>query len=264
MPTASIGNCVIYYGLIGQGKPLVMIRGVSSNADHWYANIPVLEKHYRLLVFDNRGIARSSDPQGPYTILDMARDTVGLMDAVGIEKAHVLGLSMGGMIAQEIAISFPDRVDKLILVVTHCGGSKHVKATPEVQRLFSDLIELGTNEARTAAGACLFTRESLEKRPEIVQRYAEVSAKFPVPPEILKKQWQAVGQFDAWSRLPRIAAQTLVMAGDQDALIPPENSRILAERISQSQLAIIKGGGHQVLIEQPEACHQAILKFLAG
>jgi pimeloyl-ACP methyl ester carboxylesterase len=138
MPVAKIGNHSLYYEIIGQGHPLVMIRGVGSNADHWYEQVPALSQKFQLLVFDNRGIARSSDPGGPFSIRDMAADTIALMAALGIKKSHVLGYSMGGMIAQEMALNDPQKIAGLILVATDCGISLRIKAKPEASRLFSD------------------------------------------------------------------------------------------------------------------------------
>ncbi len=105
MPIAQIENLNIYYEISGQGEPLVMIRGVGSNVDHWYEQVPVLSQKYQLLVFDNRGVARSSDPGGPFSARDMAADTAALMEAADIKRAHVLGYSMGGMVAQEMALN---------------------------------------------------------------------------------------------------------------------------------------------------------------
>ena len=262
MAYCDVNGCNYYYEIIGQGEPLVMIRGLGSNADHWYPQLPVLSKHYRVLVFDNRGIARTSDMDGPYSIRGMADDTVGLMDAVGFEKAHILGLSMGGMIAQEIALNYPQRVKGLILGVTHCGGEKQVPPTEEITNIFNAMIQEGTDEAKRAAAAVLFAPETLEKRPELAAQYAEVSLRQPVPAEILTKQRNAVQEFNTWDRLPQITAPTLILGADQDVLIPSENSKILAERIPNAELVIVKGGGHQILIEQSDACNQAVLSFL--
>lgn len=262
MAYCDINGCNYYYEMVGQGEPLVMIRGLGSNSDHWYLQLPVLNKHYRVLVFDNRGIAKTSDVDGPYSIRGMAEDTIGLMDAVGFEKAHIFSLSMGGMIAQEIALSYPQRVKGLILCVTHCGGVKQVPPAEEITNIFNAMIQEGTDEAKRAAAAVLFAPETLEKRPELAVQYAEISLRQPVPAEMLTKQRNAVQEFDAWDRLPQITASTLVLGAEQDVLIPPENSKILADRIPNAELVIVKGGGHQILIEQADACNQAVLSFL--
>ena len=262
MPIAKTENVNIYYEMIGQGEPLVMIRGISSNVDHWYEQVLVLSKKYQLLIFDNRGIARSSDPGGSFSTRDMAADTVGLMEAVGIKKAHVLGYSMGGMIAQEMALAYPEKVNGLILVATDCGISLRIKAKPEFSRLFSEMIRLGTNEAKKAAAGCLFAKQTVETRPDIIQRYTEVSLRFPASQKTLGKQWAAITQHDACDRLAKISSPTLVITGSEDELIPPENAKVMAQRIPVAQIISIDGGGHLFLIERPEAFNEAVIGFL--
>ena len=264
MPIAKTENVNIYYEIIGQGEPLVMIRGISSNVDHWYEQVPVLSKKYQLLVFDNRAIARSSDPGGSFSTRDMAADTAGLMEAVGIKKAHVLGYSMGGMIAQEIALAYPEKVNGLILVATDCGISLRVKAKPKFSRLFSEMIRLGTNEVKKAAAGCLFAKQTFETRPDIIQRYTEVSLRFPASQKTLSRQWAAITQHDACNRLPKISSPTLLITGSEDELIPPQNTEVMAQRIPGAQMISIDGGGHLFLVEQPEAFNEALIGFLDG
>jgi pimeloyl-ACP methyl ester carboxylesterase len=264
MPIAKTENLDIYYEIIGQGEPLVMIRGIGSNVDHWYEQVPILSKKYRLLVFDNRGIARSSDPGGSFSTKNMAADTSALMEAVGIKRAHVLGYSMGGMIAQELALAYPEKINGLILVATDCGISLRIKARPEYSRLFSEMIRLGTNEAKTAAAGCLFAKQTFESRPNIIERYADVSLRFPAPQKTLERQWEAITRHDACGRLQNITAPTLAITGSEDVLIPPENSRVLAERIPDARVRSIDGGGHLFVVEQAQQFNEAVFGFLDG
>jgi len=264
MPIAKIENLNIYYEIIGQGEPLVMIRGLGSQVDHWYEQTPVLSKKYQLLVFDNRGIARSSDPGGPFTTRDMAADTAALMETAGIKSAHVLGYSMGGMVAQEMALNYPEKVKGLILAATDCGITQRIKARPEVSRLFSDMVSLGTPEAKLAAAGCLYARQTFETKTEVIQRYNEVSMRFPASQEIMAKQWAAVTQHDACSRLQNIFSPTLTLTGSEDVLIPPENAKIMAERIPDARMSAIDAGGHLFPIEQPQQFNGAVIDFLDG
>ena len=262
MAVAKIGKQRFYYEIVGQGRPLVMIRGVGSNTDHWYEQVPVLSRRFQLLVFDNRGIARSSDPGGPFSIRDMADDTIALMEATGLKKAHVLGYSMGGMIAQEMALNYPQKIDGLILVATDCGISLRIKAPPEASRLFSEMVRLGTKEAKLAAERCLFAEQTFENHPQIIQRYADVSQRYPAPQELLARQWAAVTQHDACARLQHVSSPTLAITGSEDVLIPPQNAKLLAEKIPDAQMISINGGGHLFLIEQPRQFNEAVIGFL--
>ncbi|MBU1274797.1 MAG: alpha/beta hydrolase [Proteobacteria bacterium] len=262
MPEANVGDITLYYEIHGQGRPLVMIRGLGSNADHWYGQVPALSERYQVVVFDNRGVARSSDPGGPLSVRQMAGDTLGLLDALGLESPLVFGLSMGGMIAQELAINHSQRLSGLVLACTHPGGPHQVRPTAEVEALFKDMVYLATPEAKRAAAPTLFDPKTLEQRPQVAAEYAEVSLRHPAGADILTRQWNAVLGHDTYDRLPQIQAPTLVLTGDADVLIPPGNSEILAQRIPGAKLAVIPGGGHQILVEQPAPCNQAVLAFL--
>jgi len=262
MTFANVDGCNYYYEITGDGDPLVMIRGLGSNLDHWYPQMPVLKQHFRVLTFDNPGIARTKDVITPYSIREMAKNIAGLMDAAGIEKAHILGLSMGGMIAQELALNFPERIQRLILCVTHCGKSHSIPSSDSVNHLFTSLVKEGTDEAKAAAATIMFAPETLKSQPEIVTEYGKISMRHPASTDILIKQSQAIQEFDTWERLPEITASTLALGADKDVLIPQENLKILADRIPNAKLLLIKGGGHQVLIEQADACNSAITDFL--
>jgi len=264
MPKVKVGDISFYYETHGVGHPLVLIRGLGSNADHWYSQIPALSSSFRVVSYDNRGIGRSDKPNEPFTISMMAEDTAGIMDGLGIPKAHIMGLSMGGMVAQEFALRFPHRVRGLVLACTHCGGKKAVPASGEIQALFSEFITTASPEAAQKAGKCLFAEHTLSKASEIVREYQEISARFPAEAKVLLQQFEAIKGHDAWSRLQDIQAPTLVITGAEDLLIVPENSKILAEKISEAQLCIIPGGGHQFLVEQAQAANEAILAFLEG
>lgn len=261
MPKARIEGVELYYEIHGSGFPLVLIRGLGSNADHWYSQVPPFSLRFRLVIFDNRGIGRSGKPDVRYTIPMMADDTAGLMDALGISKAHILGLSMGGMIAQEFALRYPQMVGGLVLACTHCGGDAAVRPSG-ICSTFNDLMFSGTQEAVKKAQTCVYAEQTLTEVPEIIQKNREVSQKFPPDTEVLIRQLEAIEHHDTWERLPLIHAPTLVLAGKEDALIPPENSRILAERIPGARLQIIEGGGHLFLVEQEDVFNRTVLDFL--
>jgi pimeloyl-ACP methyl ester carboxylesterase len=168
------------------------------------------------------------------------------------------------MIAQEMALAYPEKVNGLILVATDCGISLRIKAKPEFSRLFTEMIRLGTDEAKKAAAGCLFAKQTLETRPDIIQGYTEVSKRYPASQSILDRQWTAITEHDACDRLPNISSPTLAITGSEDELIPAGNTRVMAQRISEAQMISINGGGHLFLIEQPEAFNEAVIGFLDG
>jgi pimeloyl-ACP methyl ester carboxylesterase len=262
MPSAIVNGQPIYYESHGHGYPLVLIRGLGSNADHWYAQVPEFSKHFRTIVFDNRGIGRSGDPGGDFSIQDMAGDTVGLMAALAIPQAHILGVSMGGMIAQRIALDHPGRVRGLVLVVSHCGGAHQVRPSAQIAQLVGEMVTVGSPESRIKALPAFFDPETLKSNLACAQTYAAVSLKYPADARILSRQFKAIQEFDLHDRLPEIQAPTLVVASTGDVLIPPGNSEILAARIPHARRVAIPGGGHQILVEQPEACNRAVIDFL--
>jgi pimeloyl-ACP methyl ester carboxylesterase len=262
MPLKQVTGLSLYYEIHGRGFPLLLIRGVGSNADHWYSQVPALAAGYQVITFDNRGIGRSTDPGGPFTIQDLAGDTLGLLNALEIEQTHILGLSMGGMVAQELAVNHPGRVKGLILACTHPGGTNQIKADDEVESIFKEMVQTGSPESKVKAASALFDPRTLAERPEVAAEYAEISLRYPAGPGILIRQWEAVLAHNAYSRLSRIQSPTLVLTGDADVLVPPGNSTILADKIPGASLVVIPGGGHQVLVEQPDLCNQAILGFL--
>jgi 3-oxoadipate enol-lactonase len=262
MPKKTVRDIEIYYEVHGKGFPLVLIRGLGSNADHWYAQIPAFSSHFSVVCFDNRGIGRSQKSDEASTISMMADDTVALMDSIGISRAHILGISMGGMIAQQIALRYPSRVHGLVLACTHCGGYHAVRTSEEIAKIFVEYILTGSQEAAQKAAPSIFTERTLKERPEVVQRYSEISQRFPPDPATLINQWKAVQGHDTWAELPKIEAPTLVLTGSEDILIPPENATILTERIPNARLQVIEGGGHQFLVEQADAFNRAVLDFL--
>jgi len=262
MPKVKIQNINLYYEVHGSGYPLILIRGLSSNADHWYCQIPAFSPHYSVVVFDNRGIGRSDIPDSPFTISTMADDTIGLMDSLGFRRAHILGISMGGMIAQEIALKHGRRVNGLILSCTHCGGKQAIPPDPAVIRDLSGSLFGGTEEAVQKALRCLFSERTIQQNPSVVQRYGKVSKRFPPAHQTLINQLKAIQGHDTWEDLVKLQNPALVIAGNEDVLVPPENSKILAERIPNARLQVIEGGGHQFLIEEPDAFNNAVLEFL--
>ena len=251
----------IYWDEQGEGEPVLLIMGLGYPSDMWYRTRPLLAARYRTITLDNRGVGRSDMPPGPYPIALMASDAAGVLDASGCESAHVFGISMGGMIAQEFALQFPKRVRSLILGCTASGGPHVVKAEPEVNEL---LMSRGNMSPEAAAQAAVpFIYDSATSRERIDEDLAMRRDWFPKP-EAYMAQLQGILAWEAYSRLSQISAPTLVIHGESDRLVPAGNGKLIAERIPGAKLVLLSHASHIFTTDQPEAAHQAILEFLAA
>jgi pimeloyl-ACP methyl ester carboxylesterase len=260
MAYADNSGVKIYWEEEGDGDPLLLIMGLGYTHDMWYRTVPAVSQRYRTISFDNRGVGRSDAPPGPYAIATMAADAAAVMDAAGVERAHVFGISMGGMIAQEFALQYPDRVRSLILGCTSHGGPEAIAADAEV---ISTLMARGTMSAEDGVRAMIpfiydpsTLRERIEDDLEIRRRT------FPTA-ESYFAQVRGIQAFDSLSRLSQLKIPTLVIHGESDRLIPPENGRRLARLIDGAKSVMIPGASHIFPTDQPEISHQAILGFLA-
>jgi pimeloyl-ACP methyl ester carboxylesterase len=264
MPKVKVKEINIYYETQGEGFPFVMIRGLSSDVYRWPPEcIETLSKKFKLVLFDNRGAGRTDKPDIEYSINMMAEDTVGLMNALNIEKAHILGFSMGGLIAQEIAISYPEKVEKLILSATGCGGNKGVSASDEVLSLLrSDREGLTPEEALRNSLPLLFTEDFIRDQPDKIEEFAKRSLMAPIPPYSYRRQLDAIGRYSSYDRLGEIKSPTLIIHGEKDILVPPQNAEILAKNIEGAKIAYLPNLGHDKFSQGPMLVAETILKFL--
>jgi len=264
MPTVKVGDINIYYESHGDGEPILLIQGYAQYSGHWATMTPPLSKEYRVISFDNRGTGQSDKPDIPYTMKMMAADAKGLLDAIGVDSAHIFGVSMGGMISQEFALNHHDKLRSLILGCTQCGGEKMILPTEEALAfLFSpEMAKLSVEERARATAPWLWTQEFIAKHPEAVEFYVAITSKYPTPIHGYACQAQAIIGHDTYERLPQIKAPTLVIAGDADRLIPVENSKVLASRIPNAELVILENAGHGFFGDAADASIKAILDFL--
>ena len=250
----------IYWDEQGQGNPVLLIMGLGWASNMWHRTRPVLAAHYRTIAFDNRGAGRSDVPPGPYPMATMASDAAAVLDAADISSAHVLGASMGGMIAQEFALQYPRRVRSLILACTAPGGPHSVQADSEViQVLFH---QFPTPKERAEA-IVPFIYDAGTSRERVDQDLATLSEWYPNPQGYMA-QLQGILAWEAYSRLPQISAPTLVIHGANDRLVPAANADLIVGRIPGAQLVKIPGASHILMTDQPGPCHQAMLEFLAA
>jgi 3-oxoadipate enol-lactonase len=266
MPTAKVGDINLYYEDQGKGEVLVLIPGIGCNSTYWFRQIPVFSKGYRVIAIDNRGVGRSDKPEIPYTMGMLAADIAGLLDSINVEAAHVFGHSMGGMIAQHFALGYPKRVQTLILGATVCGGPHWIQGTlEEAFQAFqapNHLQNLTPREICQEALSFEFTKEFIDNNPALIERHIIERTRYPAPPYVGAMQGQAIAGHNTYDRLPEINMPTLVIAGDADGLISVENSRLLASRIPNAELVVLKNVAHSFHIEAAEEANKIVLGFL--
>jgi 3-oxoadipate enol-lactonase len=258
VPTARVNDADIYYETHGQGEPLFLIAGLGANSTLWEAQIPFFAKEFRVVAFDNRGAGRSDKPSGPYSMALFADDTVALMDFLEIGAAHIYGESMGGMIAQEVALRHPQRVRSLVLGCTTFGGPQAVPPPQESLPVLVSLAALSPEEALDQGSRIFYHASRREDMKRRLQAYVDTRT----TPEAYQRQLEACIAFDSYERLPQIGAPTLVINGEGDAILPAENSRILSERIPGAELVLFPDSGHLYFHERPAAADTAVLDFL--
>jgi 3-oxoadipate enol-lactonase len=260
MPFVENQGAKIYWEEQGQGAPILLIMGLGCTSDLWYRTRPVLANRYRTIVFDNRGVGRSGVPPGPYSIAQMASDAAAVLDAAGVESAHIFGLSMGGMIAQEFALQYPKRVRSLILGCTAPGGAETMRAEPEVLQILM-LRDVDPEVAAKAISPFIYHPATPAER---IEEDMDLRRKWFPTAEGYFAQFHAITAWEAFSRLPQISAPTLVIHGDSDQLVPPANGKLIAARIPGAKLVMIPRTSHIMTTDQQEPVHRAVLDFLSA
>jgi pimeloyl-ACP methyl ester carboxylesterase len=253
----------MFYIEAGAGDPLVLVMGFGGDHLAWGLQIPALAAKYRVIAFDNRGVGQSDAPDVPYSTAMMADDTVGLMDALGLDRAHVCGVSMGGMIAQEIALRHPARVRTLQLHATLARPDAYMRALVEAWR--KTRIALGREDALRVIALWLFAPRTYDERPEFVELVLQNAIANPYPQSLtgFLRQGDAVLGHDTLDRLEQLRCPTLVSVADQDILVPPRFSHAIAQRVAGVELKTIADAGHAYMWEAAEAFNAMCLEFLA-
>jgi len=259
--TASDG-ARLHWETHGSGDPVLLIMGLGSNAYGWHRAIPWLAERYETIAFDNRGTGRSDAPAGEYTIAQMAADTATVLDAAGHRRAHVIGASLGGMIAQRFALTYPERVRTLTLLCTTPGGRAAVHASDAVT---AGLVSGGGDPAAVYRKNAwfLYGEETRTRFPERIEEDIVYRTKIPTSPAGYLGQLRAAVGHDTWDELAALAAvPTLVVHGDADLLIPTDNGKRLAERIPNAQLVLLPGAGHMLQADAGDTVRETVLSFL--
>jgi pimeloyl-ACP methyl ester carboxylesterase len=276
MSIANVDSIELFYEEHGSGYPLLLIMGLAADSTAWLFQIPEFSRHYRTIAFDNRGVGRSSKPPGPYSIHQMADDAKSLLDSLHIDRCHVVGVSMGGMIAQELVLRHPERVRGLVLACTypepdaqveeqrHMSLSKFGGSVDAAGGVKIDLSTINPFEFFQNMLPLVFNQEFIVKElPKLMQVFTG-ALQYGFSLEAILGQVAAVMGHNATDRLHGIQSPTLVIAGDADRLIAPANSDLLARTIPGAKLVKVPGGSHGFNFETPELFNHEVLGFLAS
>jgi len=266
MPKALVNGININYKIEGTGEPLIMIMGVASTLTAWYFQTRVFKKYFRVITFDNRGCGDSDKPTELYTIRTMAEDTAGLMEHLGIEKAHVLGISMGGMIAQELAINYPDKINKLILGCTFAKRAEPAGISEELPKMlgyegnysYNDLLSVPPGDIVTAMAKLAFNKKIYKLFIKTVIKQAAKKMDFSG----ISNQIHAIWKHDTIDRLKLIKVPTLVITGNSDSIINPQSSVVIAKRVANAKLVKYDGGSHAFFVEMRKRFNSEVIAFL--
>jgi len=276
MSTAKVGPVELYYEENGSGDPLLLIMGLAAPCEGWLMQVPDFAQQYRTISYDNRGVGRSSKPDGPYTIHEMADDAAGLLHALEIERAHVVGISMGGMIAQELVLRHPERVHALVLGCTYPEPDAETEQmrTVSVTELGGTITEDGEQKVDfQGLDPMMFFQFMLPKvfNPSFIEQHLPTlmevfggTLQWGFSVEAVLAQVEACMTHRTTDRLATIQSPTLVITGDDDQLIPPTNSEVIASKIPDAKLVQVPGGSHAFNFETPEVFNREVLQFLAS
>jgi pimeloyl-ACP methyl ester carboxylesterase len=262
MPKVRVADISIHYETYGQGEPLVLIMGLGGGSSMWWRQVAFFSPDYQVIVYDSRGVGRTDKPDIPYSMDMLVGDAAGLLERLGIASAHIYGVSMGGMVAQELALRYPKLVSSLVLGATTCGGGHAAMPSQETLQQLFGIMTLSPDEAVKVSTSVTFSPTFIERHPEKINEWLIKGAESPPSPMGFKRQAEAAAGFDTYDRLQQIRVPTLILAGTADQLIPSDNSRILASIIPNAKLVLFEGAGHGYLWEAEEAANQTVRDFL--
>jgi pimeloyl-ACP methyl ester carboxylesterase len=263
MPIARINGIDIEYYVEGRGPPLLMITPLAWNADMWGEPfLAPLREHFAVIRFSNRGTGLSAKPEGDYSIELMSEDAAGVLRHIGTEPAQVFGASMGGLVAQQLALDHPDLVDRLVLGCTICGWQRGVRPSLDTEPEAATLKQPQSNaEFIGAMLSLLTTPQFVEDSTSFVGAIVRIMTDRPTSPQVAAKQEAAVNAFNSYKELPKLRGPLLIIHGEVDRMAPVGNASILHERIPNSRLKIIPGAGHAFMWQFPEESARAIVEF---
>lgn len=248
------------YETRGHGRPLLLMQGLGYARGGWGPVVELLAELFSVTSFDNRGIGESDKPEGPYTASQLADDAVAVLDALELERAHVVGASLGGMAAQELALAYPQRVDRLVLACTTPGGGA---AYPIPQQTIALFAEAPTLPPEVALRRFVANSLAADAPEELVERIYRWRLENPPDPQGWQAQAAAGTTYDGGERAHGIAAPTLVVHGTGDNVVDPRNAALLGELIPNARVELFEGCGHLFFWEQPERFFRVAEEFLS-
>lgn len=262
MRTFETKGARIAFDTVGRGEPLVLIPGFASGIWSWQHQAGPLSEHFEVITFDPRGIANSAGDGQPGTISQIADDVAALIDHLGLEASHILGISFGGFVALNLASSYSAKVQKLILACTSYGGSGHVAPAPEVLMAFASTKGLNSRERIRQYLSMAFQTDFISAHGDVVDDFCNGRERNFVPEEAYLGQLQSAMGFDFAEAVKNILSESLVLTGDTDTIVPTRNSINLAAVIPKSTLKIIEGAGHMFFVERASEFNDAVIDFL--
>jgi pimeloyl-ACP methyl ester carboxylesterase len=242
----------------GSGFPLLLVMGQGYGRWAWEPILEPLAERFRVISYDPRGVGGSDKPDGPYTVEQLTADALQVLDERGVERAHVVGVSLGGMVAQLLAIEHPGRVDRLALLATGSGFGHPVPMPASLFALYAEVAGLDADAATRR-----FVENAVTDRGEVVEQLLRRRREHPIDPSFRDAQGAAAIAFDSYDRLDRIAAPTLVLTGDEDNVIDWRNSELLVDRLPNARLQVFHGTGHLFFWERPNEVAAALTEFFA-
>lgn len=259
MPSVDAAGTELHYLRAGEGEPLLLIQGMSATHLAWGRPfLEELERSFDTIVFDNRGMGLSGQAELPFTIADLAADAAGLLDALELESAHVVGISMGGMIAQELALAHPERIRSLTIGASYCGGPEGTLMAPDDLQMLATAYASGVPEQVFRAMWEINLSPDFRAEDSRFAAFTEMGSALPAPQPVVLQQMRACATHDTHERLSQIELPTLVIHGDVDRLLGYSNGRQIAAAIPGSRLETLEGVGHMFWWEQPQRSAELI------
>jgi 3-oxoadipate enol-lactonase len=265
MPRIGVNDIHLHYDVYGEGEPLLLITGFGASSATWRPEfLTGLARFFKVITFDNRGTGRSDQPDGPVSMTLLADDAAGLLDALGIGRTNVFGASMGGNVAQELALNHPRRVAGLVLGCTYCGDKAGI---PLDRDRFAAMRAPAAGDPREEARLewpTVYAPEFIAANRDFLESELERTLEYPTPPTTLRRQREATTVWSSRERLRLISAPTLIVTGDRDERMDPRNSAILHEHIADSHVHIVERAGHKFWNSHPGETVAAVTAFLSS